>query len=62
MASPRLQVIVEEPLRQRLEALAAADNRSVSSYIRLALANHLRAVDRAQQQQLQPLGDFYRTL
>ena len=62
MASPRLQVIVEEPLRQRLEALAAADERSVSSYIRLALANHIRALDRQAQQQLQPLDEFYRTL
>ena len=41
-----LRVVVDDPLRQRLKALAAADGRSVSSYIRVLINRHLVALDR----------------
>lgn len=47
MGVPTVQVIVDEPLKQRLESLARADGRSVSSYVRVLINRHLVALDQA---------------
>jgi hypothetical protein len=47
MGIPTIQVIVDEPLKRRLEDLARADGRSVSSYVRVLINRHLVALDQA---------------
>lgn len=56
-----VQVTVDDPLKQRLEALAASSGLSVSSYVRVLINRHLAALDR-QSQALPTLQDFYSNL
>jgi predicted DNA-binding protein len=56
-----VQVTVDDPLKQRLEALAAASGLSLSSYVRCVINRHLVALDR-QAQALPSLQDFYANL
>jgi hypothetical protein len=66
MRQPMVQVSVTAPLKARLEAIAAANGLSLSSYVRVVINHHILALDRQerplQHQPLQPLPDFYRTL
>lgn len=45
MGIPTIQVVVDEPLKRRLEDLAKADGRSVSSYVRVLINRHLISLD-----------------
>lgn len=47
MRQPIVQVSVDAPLKERLEALAAAHGLSVSSYCRVVINKHMIALDRA---------------
>ena len=58
---PCLQVCVDQPLKERLEALAKAEGLSVSSYLRVLVNRHILALDR-QSQALPTLQDFYSSL
>lgn len=51
MKVPTIQVVVDEPLKQRLEELARAEDRSVSSYVRVLINRHLLALERAAREQ-----------
>ena len=60
-----IRVVVDDPLRDRLRALAAAESRTVSSYVRIIINRHLIALDRqlAQQQvEALTLQAFYQNL
>lgn len=56
-----VQVTVDDPLKQRLEALAASSGLSVSSYVRVLINRHLSALDRSAQP-LPSLHDIYSSL
>ena len=66
MRQPMVQVSVTPTLKARLEAMAAANGLSLSSYVRVVINHHILALDRQQQplrhQPLQPLDEFYRSL
>jgi predicted DNA-binding protein len=56
-----VQVTVDDPLKQRLEALAASSGLSLSSYVRVVINRHLAAMDRSAQP-LPSLQDIYSSL
>ena len=45
----RISITLDDPLYQRIKGLAEYDDRSVSSYINLALRDHLNELDREAQ-------------
>lgn len=46
----RVTITIDDPIYQRIKGLAEYDDRSVSSYINLALRDHLAQLDRAEQE------------
>jgi antitoxin component of RelBE/YafQ-DinJ toxin-antitoxin module len=58
MAVPTVQVIVDEPLKHRLQILAKEQGLSVSSYVRVLINRHIVSIDRSQQQHTR-LSDIY---
>ena len=42
----RISITLDDPIYQRIKGLAEYDDRSVSSYINLALRDHLNQLDR----------------
>ena len=45
----RISITLDDPIYQRIKGLAEYDDRSVSSYINLALRDHLEQLDRETQ-------------
>lgn len=45
----RISITLDNPIYQRIKGLAEYDDRSVSSYINLALRDHLNELDREAQ-------------
>ncbi len=45
----RISITLDDPIYQRIKGLAEYDDRSVSSYINLALRDHLNELDREAQ-------------
>ena len=45
----RISITLDDPIYQRIKGLAEYDDRSVSSYINLALRDHLNELDRESQ-------------
>ena len=46
----RISITLDDPIYQKIKGLAEYDDRSVSSYINLALRDHLERLDRAEQE------------
>lgn len=46
----RISITLDEPIYQRIKGLAEYDDRSVSSYINLALRDHLEQLDRSEEE------------
>ena len=45
----RISITLDDPIYQRIKGLAEYDDRSVSSYVNLALRDHLNELDREAQ-------------
>ena len=46
----RISITLDDPIYQKIKGLAEYDDRSVSSYINLALLNHLEQLRREEEQ------------
>ncbi len=46
----RISITLDDPIYQKIKGLAEYDDRSVSSYINLALRNHLEQLRREEEQ------------
>ena len=46
----RISITIDDPIYQKIKGLAEYDDRSVSSYINLALRYHLEQLERAEQE------------
>ncbi len=46
----RISITLDDPIYQRIKGLAEYDDRSVSSYINLALRDHLEQLERETQE------------
>lgn len=46
----RISITNDDPIYQRIKGLAEYDDRSVSSYINLALREHLERLDRKEEE------------
>lgn len=46
----RISITLDDPIYQKIKGLAEYDDRSVSSYINLALRDHLERLERAEQE------------
>ena len=50
MRAPTIQVVIDKGIKERLELLAAAEDRSTSSLVRALILRHLIAIDQAHAQ------------
>ena len=63
MGAPTIQVVIDKGIKQRLELLAASQERSVSSLVRALIVQYLLALDRqVQSAGIPTLDEFYKTL
>ncbi len=46
----RISITIDDPIYQRIKGLAEYDDRSVSSYINLALREHRERLDRKEEE------------